>query len=378
MLRARTIGFALLVVAACGSDSRSGFDPAADAGPGVPPATFGDAAGPCPSDPANFDIPGNGCDDDGDGLIDNTPTCDADLPVFSDAAAFAKALGLCKGVRSATFTRGYAATAAPADGQHGILPAFGKVIRPREGTKLGVLSTGWARPFDDVQATTCDPSSLTHCFKQGVQMQGGTPTLGAAPPGYPKAVGGCAVSDQIFDAISVKLTIDVPKNARGFSLDFDFYSGEWPDYVCSRFNDGFVMWLKSSAFNGGVAENVAFDAMQRPISVNSAFFDRCTVGTQTGCRGQPPIFQTSTCGGNVAELEETGFYVPGLYCNGQLSTGGGATGWLTTQAAVTPGEVMTLELLIWDTGDPKFDSTVLIDRFVWLPNDTETSTTRLR
>ncbi|MCW5832905.1 MAG: choice-of-anchor L domain-containing protein [Labilithrix sp.] len=376
MSGARPIALALVLAAACGEGARSSFDPEAEAG--APPASFGDAASTCVPDPANFDVPGNGCDDDGDGVVDNTPTCDADLPVFSDAAGFARALGVCKGLRSATFTRGHGATTPPADGQHGILPAFGKVIRPREGARLGVLSTGWARPYDDVQATSCDPATLTHCFKQGVQMQNGAPTPGGAPPGYPKAVGSCAVSDQVFDAISVKLAIEVPKNARGFSLDFDFYSGEWPDYVCTRFNDAFVMWLSSSAFNGGVPENVAFDAAQRPLSVNSAFFDRCTVGTQTGCKGQPPIFQTSTCGGDLSELEETGFYAPGLYCNGQLSTGGGATGWLTTQAAVTPGEVMSLELLIWDTGDPKFDSTVLVDRFVWLPDDTQTSTTRLR
>lgn len=359
------------LVGACGSDSRPAFT-AEDSGATDAGTTgFGDGSlGPCQPDPEAFDIPGNGCDDDGNGVVDDTPSCDADLAVFGDAAAFARAIGICKGLVSASFTRGHASSDPPADGQHGVLPAFGKVIKPREGKNLGVLSTGWARAFDDVQATSCDPSTLTHCFKQGVQMQNGLPTPGATPAGYPKPAAGCATSDQIFDAISVKLEVKVPKNARGFSLDFDFFSGEWPDYVCTKYNDGFLVMAG--------AENVAFDAAGRALSVNNAFFDRCTVATQTGCRGEPPIFGTSTCGGDLGELEETGFYAPGLYCNGQLSTGGGATGWLTTQAPASPGQTLSMELLIWDTGDPKFDSTVTVDHFHWVPNATAPSTERIR
>jgi hypothetical protein len=375
-------GCALLAI---GCGSRRGFEedaPAPDGGGGFA------EGGACKPDPGSFDIPGNGCDDDGDGVIDNEPTCDADLPPFAGADEFVKALGLCKratgpndpswGVISATFTRGHASTAPPADGQHSILGAFGKVIRPREGKNLGVLSTGWARAFDDVAATSCDTTTLTHCFKQGVQMQAGTPIPGGAPAGYPKAVSSCAISDQVFDAISLKLSIKVPKNARGFKIDFDFWSGEWPNYVCTQYNDAFLIYLQSAAFNGGAAENIAFDAAKATVSVNSAFFDRCTVGTQTGCRGNPPIFKTSSCGGDLSELEDTGFYAPGLYCNGQLSTGGGATGWLTTAGPVAPGEVMSLELVIWDTGDAKFDSTVLVDRFAWTEPSGEVSTSRIR
>lgn len=353
MVRPFVASLPLVVVIACGSHSRSfapvdGGPTGADGGPGV----FGEG----------------GAADDGGEIV--TAACDADLPVFGDAGAFAKAIGICQGLVSATFTRGYATTEPPADGQHGVLDAFGKVIRPREGKKLGVLSTGWARAFDDVSATSCDPSTLTHCFKQGVQMQSGLPTLGAAPPGYPQAVSSCAVSDQQFDAISVKLSLKVPAAARGVAIDFDFFSGEWPDYVCTKYNDGFVVLVDGA--------NVAFDSGGRALSVNNAFFDRCTAATQTGCRGDPPIFGTSTCGGDLGELEETGFYVPGLYCNGQLSTGGGSTGWLTTQVPVTPGATLSMELLIWDSGDPKFDSSVVVDHFRWVPDTTTASTSRVR
>jgi hypothetical protein len=344
--------------------------------------------GPCSPNPANYDIPGNNCDDDGDGTVDNTPTCDVGLTALGNADDFAKAIGLCNrsggasdpswGVVSATFTRGHASTTAPTDGQHEILPAFGSKIVPREGVNLGAMSTGWARAYDDIQATSCDSSTLIDCFKQGVAMQGGAPTANAAPPGYPKATGSCAVSNIEYDAVDFMLQIKVPGNAQGFSFDFDFWSGEWPDYVCTQYNDSFIAYLQSQAFNGGAPENVAFDSAGNPVSVNNAFFDRCTIGTQTGCKGSPPIFGVSTCGGDLSELMDTGFYATGNYCNAQLSTGGGATGWLTTQAPVQSGEIITLEFLIWDTGDPKFDSSVLVDHFAWTTTPSNAGTTRPR
>ena len=352
-----------------------------DSGPGL--------AGSCKPDPANFDIPGNGCDDDGDGTVDNVPTCDTGLSALGGADDFAKAIGLCNrasgpddpnwGVVSATFTRGHASTTAPADGQHEILPSFGKVIVPREGANLGAMSTGWARAYDDITATSCaGGSNLIDCFKEGVAMQGGAPTSNAAPAGYPKATGSCSVSNVEYDAVDLKLSIKVPKNALGFSFDFDFWSGEWPDYVCSQFNDSFIAYLQSQAFNGGAPENVAFDSAHNPVSVNNAFFDRCTLGTQTGCRGTPQILGTSTCSGKIDELTDTGFYATGQYCNSEISTGGGATGWLTTQAPAQAGEILTLEFLIWDTGDPKFDSTVLVDHFSWSAASSSAGTARPR
>jgi hypothetical protein len=43
---------------------------------------------------------------------------------------------------------------------------------------------------------------------------------------------------------------------------------------------------------------------------------------------------------------------------------------------VSPGEVITLQFIIWDTGDVNWDSSVLLDHFTWQPGPTTTGTTR--
>ena len=44
---------------------------------------------------------------------------------------------------------------------------------------------------------------------------------------------------------------------------------------------------------------------------------------------------------------------------------GGATGWLVTSGNVTPGEIITLRIAIWDTSDHALDSLAVIDGFQW-------------
>ena len=44
---------------------------------------------------------------------------------------------------------------------------------------------------------------------------------------------------------------------------------------------------------------------------------------------------------------------------------GGATGWLVTSGNVTPGEIITLRIAVWDTSDHILDSLAVIDGFQW-------------
>jgi hypothetical protein len=324
----------------------------------------------CVKNPSQYDIPNNNCDDDDDGKIDNVLVCDGSLTAAGVAGDFLSAMGVCRvsadanhwGVVSASYTNGHSQTTAGPDNfaeQHGILSTFGTVIVPREGYMFGVLSSGSA------SATDSDNGPLFKGGKNGMQS-----TSGDVPTGFPKSSATCPVASDVNDVIDLKVQVRVPTNAKGLSFDFDFWSGEWPDYVCSTFNDSFIAYLTSAAFNGGAPDNISFDTNGNTISVNNDFFGACTPGVETGCMSGGAT-STSVCSDGPSQLAGTGFAAattPKAYCGSVKSTSGGATSWLTSQAPVKPGEVISLEFLIWDTGDNSYDSSVILDNFTWVPD----------
>jgi hypothetical protein len=393
------LGFLILVpiaLFACSSAKQSGFgDPDAGDNGTVGGGTLGggDDAGtgkPCAPAKGNWDIPGNNCDDDADGTVDNPPTCDDALSETGTAADFAKAIGICAtadkdgyGLVSAKFTRGFGITGAPEDQQHGVLPKFGNVLKPREGKRLGVLSSGYAQEYDGAPNTRFGGESLATPTKPG-QSWG---TTGALPNGFPKAAGTCAQAKDVHDVIDLQLTLKAPANASGVQFDLNFFSSEWPAYICSAYNDGFIAYLSAKGFNNGTPDNMSFDSKKNPISVNNGFFDRCTPNVDIGCAPDAKP-ATSQCPGGVAELGGTGFGITGKWCEAysalggtggtKVSTSGGATGWLTSSAPVQPGETFTLDLIIWDTGDGILDSSILLDNFKWAEGEVTVVTDRPR
>ena len=375
----------LFAFAACSpAPDPSGFskvdkDKAAPGSPG----SFGDGTsdggpvgGACVPDKRHAEIPGNNCDDDDDGVVDNVEACDGTLANDGSAEDFAKTLGICEsaqakgyGLVSAKFTRGHGRQDAPMVEQHGVLEKFGTVVKAREGKRLGVLSTGYAQEFNGAPGTAFGGLAGGKDW-----FNAGATGNGTAPPGFPKAAAGCPQSMNVNDVVDIRLELKAPPNASGFKFDFNFHSSEWPAYICSEFNDGFVAYLTA----GGKGDNISFDAKKNPVSVNNGFFDRCTAGAQIGCRGGSP--GTSTCPAGADELAGTGFGVLGKFCGatGAQTVSGGATGWLSSQAPVKAGETFTLDLMIWDTGDGDLDSSVLLDNFQWIAGEVVTSTERPR
>jgi hypothetical protein len=169
--------------------------------------------------------------------------------------------------------------------------------------------------------------------------------------------------------------VKVPTNARSFQLSTNFFSAEFPEYTCNQFNDFFVVLLDST-YSGTPAnpvdKNLAFfrpvGSMDKiPVGVNLAYgntglFTQCMNGS-TGCvmGSQPGTINTCV---SVAQLAGTGFDDPGLPCGASTLSGGG-TGWLVTAGNVNPGEIITLRIAIWDTGDHSYDSIAIIDGFAW-------------
>ncbi len=340
------------------------------------------AADPKRVNPGAFEAGENLLDDDCDGTVDNPdPGCMAGDP--SDPIAFARALDICRtttkeatgldqrwGVISAKITRANG-TPLPDLRQAAIKSEFG-VNAPRYGDSLVVLSTGPAADGDD-------PDWLP--WQPGTDMQAGGD--GSVPSSWLAANGGVIPSapgcpspggSQVHDPVMLTLEIRVPTNASSFNLSSYFMSSEYPEYVCTSFNDFFIMLLTSdwkgepaNPKDGNLAIYTASDGMQFPVGVNLAtgtgLFRQCVNG-EMGCAGSPNPSEANSCEAQN-ELAGTGFDEPGAACGAEGGIVGGGTGWLNTTGNVVPGEVITLRIAIWDTSDAAFDSAALIDNFQW-------------
>ena len=276
-------------------------------------------------------------DENCDGQIDEAPAvCDQNLALEDvDALAGAAAMDLCEtvaedgfGIISASYVRADGSPAAPA--QHvGLLDSFGPSVSPRRGSAMLGLSSGNARVPG--QAGACGAVTC------------GTLGSGVAPTGFPQDVPGCTGSTEINDDIALEVQLKAPTNATGLSYEFSFYSHEYPEWVCTSFNDQYVA-LVSPPPQGSIDGNISFDSMTNPVSVNIALFDVC-----------------EGCSLGTGELTGTGFDSWGFGGVGDA----GATGWLVTTAPVDAGQELTVRFAIWDTGDSAYDSTVIIDNFAW-------------
>jgi hypothetical protein len=348
--------------------------------------TSGDGGFVCDPNPLNYDILGNGCDDDGDGHVDNVILCDSTVPTgpsASTATQILNAMEVCHaadathwGIVSASLNYGYSTGSQVGAGdsnfayQYGVLQTFGSGgVKSQEGAAFGLLSSGTA-DINDTQ----DNGPYFKGSKNGMQQN----TDGAVPPGFPQTTkSGCQPASDVHDVVDLNVQLKVPANAKGLQFDFNFYSGEWPEYVCSSFNDSFIAYLKSEAFNSGSPGNISFDTNGNPVSVNIGFFNVCSPAPAvTGCDG---TVGSASCTAGAGALTGTGFddsgqycttsgqpvLIPGLSQGGQTASGGGSTGWLTSTAPVKAGETITLDFIIWDTGDAQYDSSVLMDYLTW-------------
>ncbi len=306
--------------------------------------------------PGAFDVPGDGVDNDCDGTVDNSDDCDTTALKLGSTAAvdYAKALGLCRTTTAGATGKDkrwgvIKAELVAADGkgaidpvQYGILQKWGPVL-PRQGKNIVVLSSGTAR-------NPTDPG-----FKQPLNDSWEGPSEVTPPTGWPKNSAGCPdpLDPTVNDSANLKLTIRVPTNAKAFSFNFDFYSAEYITYVCSEFNDSFVAILDTKApLDPKFNKNICYDTKGNPINVNSGFFEVCTPGTS----GSGKVF---ACSKGTKELIGTGYW------DGSQPTEHGATSWLETKAPVVPGETITIQFMVWDTGDHILDSAILLDNWKW-------------
>jgi hypothetical protein len=314
---------------------------------------YSEAQGDCNDDPQNdgglvgpqalevgenADGQPEGIDNDCDGLIDEPiEPCPATSGDLGDPMTYALALDVCHEVVSAS----WAADRQIDPRSRNVVASYGDTYRPHAGPDFAALSTGLAL---DAAATGWVPPVTGTRFINSLPHP--------APGGLTTCQGdfGPEMYDDpatVNDYSELRLALAVPTNAHSLAFDFNFMSSEFPQFVCTTFDDTFVAYLESSAFTG----NVSFDDNGNRVSINIGFFDVCS-----------PM-QSSSCSGDE-ELEGTGFR-PVAHGGLDSEPDGGGTGWLTTISPVTPGEKIILTFMIWDEGDHIYDSLVLLDNFRW-------------
>ena len=178
---------------------------------------------------------------------------------------------------------------------------------PRNGSDYGILTTGDA----GIASSANDSAS------SGASDGGGTPA---------------GRGDSAFDVSVLKVDLSVPNNADCLSVDFQFLSEEYPEFVGQTFNDAFIAELDTSDWSTSgstisAPSNFAFDPSHNVISINGTGVTSMSAGAASG------------------------------------TTYDGATELLSAQTPVSPG-VHSVYFSIFDQGDSSFDSAVFLDNMV--------------
>lgn len=337
--------------------------------------------------PAALEIPGNGIDDDcqdGDLAMSMAPAaCDTKLEESAslEPEEAAQAFGLCEkhsrlsrlpGLIEAKWTR-LSEGAASVDPRQVWLPEQFGTIRPRDGKRLLVMSTGVARDVEDAAYTEdCDTFDSELLSRLGPWSASATP-----PKDIPRDTQ-CPRSVNSEDApayndVILELTLRAPSNAKSLSFDSMFFTYEYPDFLCSEFNDFFVVMMDPPPPTlKKKNKNILFDSEGNTIGVNSGLLAVCRQAE----RGRAA--RDVACAEGPALLVDTGFDQGESRCAAEQTEkrdlGGASTGWLHTSVPVEAGDVFNLRFILWDSADPLLDSSVVLDNFQWSLEDKPVTT----
>jgi hypothetical protein len=339
-----------------GSSGVGGNGPSVDAGAPPPTCTVTDpskdmdgdgytpAGGDCNDcdpliNPGAVNIPGDPISYDCSGNNNPPASCDTANTGKNDPTSLTQSIELCdKRFVKSSMMNGPSDTRA-----RNVMANFG-ILKPQKGANMMLLSNGIA--VDEMGAGFVNPQSGTVLSDTNTFANPLPNLMGASGCGQSGAV------DTVNDYTELVIQLKAPTNAKSFSFSFQFFSGEYPDFVCTQYNDEFLAVVQSSK-TYPQPTNISFDAMKNPITVNSGFFIVCNNGLTP---------QTKHCTQPPSNNNGTGYEIP---LDPITAIPGGSTGWLTTTAPIMPGEDITLRFVIFDEGDHQLDSAVLIDNFQW-------------
>jgi hypothetical protein len=258
----------------------------------------------------------------------------------------AKAIGLCSGVTSAQWGLPDGSTAIPTGTPganyalgHGLLTTLGNSeTLPQEGARMLAVSSGYARGPGD------PGYSATNKHDQGLNKGYQNSFPATFPRTEHAGATTCNQQNTAYDGVGLTLTVQAPAGATGYAFDFNYYSDDYPLWQCTVFTDDAAVFINGT--------DVLTDAQLHPMSVNNGFLEACV------------SYNAWTCPYGYSPITGTGF---DTFTNEypQHRQEGGATRWQTIFGSATGGQVYTIGISIWDSGDGSLDSLLLVDHFRW-------------
>jgi hypothetical protein len=200
---------------------------------------------------------------------------------------------------------------------------------------MAVLSNGRARDADTPGYVAPSPGTSF-----GRSSSAPASYLAAHGGSLPVPAGCPSTGSLARDSVLLRLTFSVPTNATALAFDWLFATADYPAWVCTQFTDYFLALVDGSSVFLPPDGNVALDSIAGN-PVNASF--------------QAPVMELCDgCPGGTGPLAGTGY------------ENLGATGWHTSTVPVVGGETLTLDLLVFDVGDPSEDSLILVDDLRWV------------
>jgi hypothetical protein len=297
--------------------------------------------------PGATQIPGDPIDYACNGMPGVVATC-TPMSGATDATSMAQAFEQC----DPRFFKG-AMLVGPSDSRARAIKSKFGTVAAKAGANMALISTGLALDKNDtgfVEPQQGTNLADANTFMNPLPSIPANPMCSSAPLG-----GGGAQPATVNDYTELVVSLKAPTNANSFSFQFQFFSAEYPEFVCTMYNDEFLVMMESPG-EFQTPTNISYDMNKDPITVNNGLFTVCQNWTAS---------YTMNCKSPVSDMTGTGYEDMATGGLGGSIPIGGSTGWLTTTAPVTPGEEVTLHFIIFDEGDHIYDSAVLIDNFQW-------------
>jgi hypothetical protein len=182
----------------------------------------------------------------------------------------------------------------------------------------------------------------------------------------------------IHDVVEWRVSLKAPKDAHGFQVHYVFFSAEYDEFVGSRYNDKFYIFIENgTSTNNGERTVINYTTCRNP-DLYSDF--TCDPGKVACTEGEKQCYiaintALSECcwrlgcddGASTATTDITG---TGFSCSKNRRSDslawGSSTGWLVSEWPVEPEEEFDIVFHLHDTSDNMYDSAIIVDKFLFV------------